>query len=135
VPEPAEPTTLKELLFETVEGFEELAILVWFHDHGEGSDGDADGMARATGLSVDAAEAALRSLAARGLLSFSSSHPKRFLYAPSSALHDALGRIVLEYRSNPVQVMSFMTANAIDRVRTAAVRTFAECFRIRGPGG
>jgi hypothetical protein len=135
VPEPADATPLKELLFETVESIEELLVLVWFHDRGEGSDGDSEGAARDTGLSADAAEVALRSLAARGLLSSSSGSPKRFLYAPSSALRDALHEIVLEYRANPVQVMSLMTANAIERVRTSALRTFAECFRIRGPGG
>ena len=79
MPEPAEATTLKELLFETVESIEELLILVWFHDRGEGGDGDSEGAARGTGLSADAAEVALRSLAARGLLSSSSANGRRFL--------------------------------------------------------
>ncbi len=135
MPEPAEPTTIKELLFETVESIEELLILVWFHDRGEGSDGDSEGAAGGTGLPTGAAETALGSLAARGLLSSVEGSRKRFLYAPSPEIHDVLNKIVLEYRLNPVQVMSLMTANAIERVRTAALRAFAECFRIRGPGG
>ena len=135
MPEPAEATSLKELLFETVESIEELLILVWFHDRGEGSDGDSEGAARDAGLPVDAAEAALDSLAARGLISSSSASRRRFHFAPPSALRDVLDKIVLEYRLNPVQVMSLMTANAIERVRTSALHTFAECFRIRGPGG
>lgn len=135
MPEPAEATPLKELLFETVESIEELLILVWFHDRGDGSDGDSEEAARDTSLSADAADAALSSLAARGFISPSSGSPRRFHYAPSSELRDALSKIVLEYKLNPVQVMSLMTANAIERVRTAALRTFAECFRIRGPGG
>ena len=133
VPDPIETKSLKELLFETVETFEELEVLVWFHDRGEGSVGGATLIGQQTVAPPEAAEAALACLATRGILSASSAQPDQFLYVPSAEAREAIDQIVREYRENPVQVMRFMTANAIDRVRTAAVRTFAESFRIRRP--
>ena len=133
MPDPEEPKSLKELLFETVETFEELEVLVWFHDRGEGSLGRATLIAQQTVAPEEAAEAALACLATRGILSASSADAGQFLYVPSSEAREAVDRIVREYRENPVQVMGLMTANAIDRVRTAAARTFAESFRLRQP--
>lgn len=129
--DPAEPKSLKELLFETVETFEELEVLVWFHDRGEGAVGRATLIAQQTVASNELAEAALDCLATRGIVSASSGDPGQFLFTPGIEAREAIGRIVREYRENPVQVMGLMTANAIDRVRAAAARTFAESFRIR----
>ena len=131
MPDPSEPKSLKELLFETVDTFEELEVLVWFHDRGEGSVGGATLIGRQTVAPPEAAEVALASLATRGILSASSANPDQFLYVPSAEARNAIEQIVREYRENPVQIMGLMTANAIERVKTAAVRTFAESFRIR----
>jgi hypothetical protein len=133
VPDPSEPKSLKELLFETVDTFEELEVLVWFHDRGEGSVSGATLLGQQTVAPPEAAEVALASLATRGILSASSAKPDQFLYVPSAEAREAIDQIVREYRENPVQVMGLMTANAIERVRTAAARTFAESFRFRRP--
>jgi hypothetical protein len=133
VPDPIETKSLKELLFETVDTFEELEVLVWFHDRGEGSVGRATLIGQQTVAPRDEAEVALASLATRGILSASSAQPNQFLYVPSAEARAAIEIVVREYRENPVQVMRLMTANAIERVKTAAARTFAESFRIRQP--
>jgi hypothetical protein len=108
-------------------------VLVWFHEHGEGTVADARDVAGDTRTPPESAGSALVSLAARGLLAASSAEPSRFLYAPTRKTHAAVTRIARAYRNNPVEVMGHMTSNAIERVRTAAVRTFAESFRIRRP--
>jgi hypothetical protein len=133
VPDPAEPKSLKELLFELVESFEELEVLVWFHALGEGSMGEASLIGQQTVAPEEAAHLALARLASRGILSASNAAPDQYLYTPSAEARAAIDRIVHEYRENTVQVMGLMTSNAIERVRTAAARTFAESFRIRHP--
>jgi hypothetical protein len=40
-----------------------------------------------------------------------------------------LERAIAEYYDNPLQVLAFMTTNAIDRVRGAARRRFGESLR------
>ena len=57
MPDPEEPKSLKELLFETVETFEELEVLAWFHDRGEGSLGRATLIAQQTVAPEEAADA------------------------------------------------------------------------------
>jgi hypothetical protein len=135
VSRPAETTTLKQLLLVALASFEELWVLVWFHDRGEGTEENAAHVARATGLPVEAVEMALRSLAARGILSPASSNPRRFALLPSSVQRQALTTIAREYHSDPARVIRLMTANSIERVRASALRTFADCFRVRGPQG
>ena len=130
---PAEPKSLKELLSEMVESFEELEVLGWFHDHGEGLVGAAELTAQHVVPDLASADAALDTLAARGILCASTDRPRRFSYAPEPDVRQAAERIILEYRANPVQVMRLLTSNAIERVRTAAARRFADSFRLKGP--
>jgi len=126
-----ETDALKQLLSETVEGLEDLAILAWFER--TQTPGDADRIARETGTAVDTVRTALARLAAAGLLCESPGEPKAFEASPDSEVLRHLALVLGEYRANPVRVMKLMTENAIERVRNAALRTFAESFRIRGP--
>ena len=130
---PERERSLKELLFETVEGFEDLAVLVWFYDtdHAEGVESST--VAKGASVPEEEASAALERLAARGILEVESTEPKRFRAARDDAMRDRARRVASEYRTNGAQVMRLLTENAIERVKTAALRTFAECFRIRGP--
>lgn len=45
-----------------------------------------------------------------------------------------MSRLASVYTSRPIDIMRLMSANAIERVRTAALRTFAEAFVIRKDG-
>lgn len=128
-----EGDTLRRLLFETIESLEELEVLKWFHERGDSTPIDAEFLARQTPIPGEATESAIVALAERGLLS-TGAEPHQFAYTPDARTREVVDQIVREYRANPVQIMKIMTENAIERVRTAALRTFAECFRIRGPG-
>jgi hypothetical protein len=67
VPDPIETKSLKELLFETVDTFEELEVLDLYHDRGEGSVGRATIIAQQKVAHLDEAHLALASLETRGI--------------------------------------------------------------------
>jgi hypothetical protein len=54
------------------------------------------------------------------------------LHDDFQAQGDLFDRIAVMYRQNSLQLIELMTKNAIDRMRSAALRTFADSFRIRG---
>lgn len=131
--EPEKESSLKQLLFETVEGFEDLAVLVWFYDASHVDAADVDAVAKGASVPREEALSALERLVARGILEVASVDPKRFRTAEDEAMQKTAERVTREYRTSAGQVMKLLTENAIERVKTAALRTFAECFRIRGP--
>jgi hypothetical protein len=133
VPEQQKQRSLKQLLFDTVEGFEDLAVLLWFYERHDVDAADADTVAKGAGVPRDEAEAALDRLVFRGILEVAAGGPKRFRSTGDRAMREIAELIASEYRTSSGQVMRLLTENAIERVKTAALRTFAECFRIRGP--
>lgn len=57
---------------------------------------------------------------------------KQYAYvAQSSHVEATLERLVQAYREHPISILKQMSANAIERVRTAALRTFADAFILR----
>jgi hypothetical protein len=133
VPDQAEHQDLKRFLFEYVESYEELGVLVWFHRR-PSAHGAPERVAEEAGLPAASVEEALDKLVARGLLARSPGQDEAFFYAPANdAARDAVNRLMHLYETNAVEVVGFMTANAIERVRTAGTWMFAECFRIGGP--
>jgi len=133
VPEQAEHQDLKQFLFDHVESYEELGVLVWFHRRPR-AHAVAERVAEEAGLPVASVEEAFDKLVDRGLLSRSADKHATFCYTPADdSVRDALTRVMHLYETNAVELVGFMTANAIERVRTAGTRMFAECFRIGGP--
>jgi hypothetical protein len=123
---------LKAFLFEQVETLEELAILAFLHARGsEGATQAA--VAQAIGFPPAVTLRALEQLCTRGTISCSALEPAEYRFEPTSATRAMFERVFRQYNANPLGLMKFMTANAIERVRTAALRTFADAFRIGGP--
>jgi hypothetical protein len=123
---------LKAFLFEQVETLEELAILACLHERGsEGATQAA--VAQAIGFPPAVTERALEQLSTRGTITCSALEPAEYRFEPPDATRAMFARVFAEYHANPLSVMRLMTANAIERVRTAALRTFADAFRIGGP--
>lgn len=57
------------------------------------------------------------------------SDPPLFKYAPGSThLSDLVDQLADAWENNQLRVMNQMSANAIERVRTGALRTFADAF-------
>lgn len=131
--EDAELEALKKFLFEHVVDLEELQILARLQ-RGAGKDAyTEEEVAAATGLPVGTTRDTLQRLCARGLLAPSATAPVVYRYVLDGADRELLDHALSEYQTNPLQVMALMTSNAIERVRTSAMRAFADSFRIRGP--
>jgi len=55
-----------------------------------------------------------------------------FTYRPATpGLDAAAGRLDREYAERPIRIIQLMSANAIERVRTSALQTFADAFVLK----
>jgi hypothetical protein len=132
--EPSAPDELKQFLLTHVEDLAELEILAWLHRSSEGTWAGESDLSVAMPFPPDTTAAALERLVGRGLVARSHEKPGQICYdAPDAEFRGLLRRTIDEYRASPVQFMALMTAISLERVRTAALRTFAECFRLEGP--
>jgi hypothetical protein len=128
------PEELKQFLLHHVEDLAELEILAWLHPDREGNAVPETALIEAMPFPTDTTTAALERLVLRGLVSRTAEKPNLVSYVPpDTEFRDLLRAAIEEYRKNPVQFMALMTAIALERVRTAALTTFAECFRLGGP--
>lgn len=128
-PAAADQEALRRFLYEHVENLEELAVVAAVRSR-RPSGAELEQVVRTTGLPRASVEEALGRLVTTGLLVRSSGVVLTFAYAEHE--HDftvLLDRAIAEYQRNPVQVMGFMTTNAIERVRGAARRRFGESLR------
>jgi hypothetical protein len=131
---PADPDELRQFLLDHVEDLAELEVLAWFHRESEGSWVPEAALLGAMPFPTDTTSAALERLVLRELVSRAAEKPDLLCFeARDAAFREMLRRAIEEYRANPVQFMALMTAISIERVRTAALTTFAECFRLGGP--
>jgi predicted transcriptional regulator len=123
---------LRQFLFERVATYEELEILL-FLLRKEGQAFSVASIADELGASREDCQAALQNLERQGLLARAGEPPK-FRYAPSdSALAQRVDELAAAYRDQRILVIQMMSGNAVARVRTAAIRTFADAFQLRGP--
>lgn len=59
-----------------------------------------------------------------------------FAYAPASVdLEHLVNQLLTTYKLQPIEIIRLMSANAIERVRTAALRAFADAFVLRKDKG
>jgi hypothetical protein len=131
-----QPDELKQFLLDHVEDLAELEVLAWFHRQAEGTWAAEADLLEAMPFPPETTAAALERLTQRELVSRAAQKPGMVCYeARDTVFREMLRRAIDEYRANPVQFMALMTAISIERVRTAALTTFAECFRLGGPKG
>ncbi|MGC4064185.1 MAG: hypothetical protein QM784_05990 [Polyangiaceae bacterium] len=113
----------------TSQSYEQLESLILLVQY-PGEDWGSSAIASRLGIDEDSARAALTHLCARGLLLEERS---RYRFAPTdSKLREEAIHLVTVYQQCRLSVISTMSSNALERVRLAGVRTFAEAFRLRG---
>jgi predicted ArsR family transcriptional regulator len=126
------PEDVRALLNEHIESYEQLELLLLLRRE-RYEEWTVEGLAARLHVREELAEAALEGLEASGLVvATSATSPPRFAYRPtSSGLDAAAGRLDREYAERPIRIIQLMSANAIERVRTAALHTFADAFVLK----
>jgi hypothetical protein len=122
------PEDVRALLHEHIESYEHLETLLLLRRE-RYEQWTSEGLAARLRVRPELIETALASLKASGLVEATGPAPMRFAYRPaSSGLDAAVGRLQSEYAERPILIIQLMSANAIERLRTAALHTFADAF-------
>lgn len=125
------PNDVLTLLQERLSGLDDLEVLLLVHSNAPASC-TASAIDERLGLPERASEPVLMSLHAVGLLQEESGSAERsFSYRPATlALDAAVTALAAIYRERPLVVMRILSKSALERIRTAAARTFADAFVI-----
>lgn len=125
------PDDVRALLHEHIESYEQLEVLLLLRRE-RYEEWTAEALAARLRVREELVASALEGLKASGLVVATSAAPSRFAYRPASSGADATaGRLEREYAERPIRIIQLMSANAIDRVRTAALHTFADAFVLK----
>lgn len=126
------PEDVRVLLHEHIESYEQLEVLLLLRRE-RYEEWTVDGLATRLHVHAELVGSALEGLRAGGLVAATApASAPRFAYRPaSSELDTAAGRLDREYAERPIRIIQLMSANAIDRVRTAALHTFADAFVLK----
>lgn len=130
------PDDVRRLLEERIETYEHLEVLL-FLATASGDLWGVDTVAERLGITTSSAGEALDHLTTAGLLATPSPARQRlFGYQPENAeLDAAVRRLQAAYADRRLAIMNEMTANALQRVRTAGMRAFARAFLFDRKGG
>lgn len=126
------PEDVRALLHEHIESYEQLEVLLLLRRE-RYEDWTIDGLSARLHVREELVGSAVEGLKASGLVTMTRTAPTPgFSYRPaSSGLDAAAGRLEREYAERPIRIIQLMSANAIDRVRTAALHTFADAFVLK----
>ncbi len=122
---------VEAFLRQHVKSYEHLEALLLLRSHRD-EDWTSEAVAEKLRITPAAAQEAIDHFGATGLiLSQASGSRPAFRYRPASeSLESMVDRLVQTYGENRLGIIRLMNAGAIDRVRSAAVRTFANAFRL-----
>jgi hypothetical protein len=124
----------KALLRDHIESFEQLEILLLLHRR-RGDILDTDAISTEVKLDFDTVTETLGHLCRARLVVRVEGEARCFRYGPDRpALDEAVGNLAESYAENRLEVINLMNTNAIERVRTSAMRAFANSFLLGGGG-
>jgi DNA-binding transcriptional ArsR family regulator len=120
---------VRALLRDHIGSFEQLEVLLLLHREADRA-WPPDAVAAELSIASPAAQEALESLQRANLLAAArEGESVLFRYALAGArLEAAVQGLARAYHESPVEVVKLMSANTIERVRTSALRTFADAF-------
>lgn len=137
MPEHLIPPDVRTLLHERLAGLDELEVLLLVR--GDASHGwTASEVAERLGLPESSSDAALESLCMAALLVLDGGGggaERRYAYRPGTPeLDGAVTSLAEIYGERRLEVMRILSNHALDRIRSAAARTFADAFVISRNG-
>jgi hypothetical protein len=126
------PDDVERFLFEELETYEELEALLHLFARPAQSR-TVEEIAAALGAPEDASRDALDCLRRRNLVTVEGSGSElRFAFRGAGAERDlTIGALARLYAEKRLAVMRRMNANAIERLRTKAIRTFSDAFLLK----
>ena len=125
------PEDIRDFLYERIESYEELTVLLWLHTHASRG-GDTETIARDARIPMESAAQALSELRAKGLVTSRDASTDSFTLAATESDSRTVARLAALYESRPLDVMKTMNANAIQRLRTSMMKSFANAFIVGG---
>jgi hypothetical protein len=124
------PQELDTFLGAAIESYEQLAVLLLLHRE-RNRDWAQGEMGNALGIPPDSVHSTLAGLCKRQLLCVARDDCEPlYRYAASGSSDALVERLSVEYFHNPARLMRSLSAHAIRRVRTSAIRAFADSFVI-----
>jgi hypothetical protein len=126
---------VREFLHDAIESYEQLELLLLLKRE-PAQHWSLQSLSARLRISSSLIEAALPALLATKLLQSDTTCPEvHYSYAQASdALDATVTRLERLYAEQPILIVKLMSANAIERVRTAALHTFADAFILRSRG-
>jgi hypothetical protein len=125
---------LERLLWERIEGYGPLELLLLLRKHGARS-WSAEEVALELKLSPEGAEEALGSLLKHRWVERSATAPFSYRYCSPDSTSDAcVGDLARAWENDRLEVIALINAHAIARMRNAVLRTFSNAFKLREPG-
>ena len=123
---------VQAFLRQHVESYEHLEVLLLLQSH-RSEHWSSEAVAEKLRITTAAAREAIDHLDRNGLLrSRASDSGPACRYCPASeSLESMVDRLVQIYEDNRLGVILLMNAGAIDRVRSAALQTFADAIRLK----
>lgn len=124
---------VSELLGERLHSFEALETLLQLQ--ADARDWSLAEMAERLKVEPETASTALEELVAASLASSTGEGQRqRWRYSPPSAtVAAAVSALVETYESSRLEVIRALTENAFDRIRSSALATFSDSFRLGPP--
>jgi hypothetical protein len=126
------PESVQALLRQHLESYEHLQLLLLLSREPDGV-WTVEDLSTRLNIPTPLVTAALASLQACWLVEARTlANGLRYVYAPKDpALEPTVRRLAREYDERTIQIIKLMSANAIERLRSAALRAFADAFILR----
>ena len=122
------PQAVQELLRQHVTSFEHLEILMLLHAHLH-EDWSIDAVSERTRISAEMVDQVLQGLESSDLVRRATRNRSLFRFGPRlPESMDAMEALARLYREQRAVVMSTISIQAIERIRSASIRAFADSF-------
>jgi hypothetical protein len=124
-----------DFLCEKIHSIEQLEVVLLVHRVPD-EKWTAQRTALTLGIAEASAESALRQLASHGVLACDEQLGPSFWYAPTQqALAQAVDELAQLYPTARMEVVLWISRCAMERIRTAHLRAFAQAFLLKPPKG
>ena len=119
----------RQLLLEVVGSFETLEVVCALH--AASAPQPVAALAKQLGLDRDAVTEAASAL---GKAHCASEHEGAWRLETAGPWTDAIDALAYGYQHDKIAVLNLMSEAALERIRSSAVKTFADAFRLKKPG-